>query len=92
MPDERDKGPSIPRSTDEESVEEKYPAVEDAADENVVIDTTSPEPLRDAKIEEPSEDPRLRETPRRTDGNFTAPKFGSAGSGGLEYEPGPEKD
>jgi hypothetical protein len=23
---------------------------------------------------------------------FTAPKFGSAGSGGLEDEPGPEKD
>lgn len=23
---------------------------------------------------------------------FTAPKFGSAGSGGLELEPGPERD
>jgi hypothetical protein len=92
MADERDKGPTIPRSTDEESAEEKYPAEEDATEENVVIDTTSTEPLRDAKIEEPSEDPRLRETPRRTDGNFTSPKFGSAGSGGAELEPGPERD
>ena len=31
--------------------------------------------------------------PRTTSGkNFTAPKFGSAGSGGLEIEPGPERD
>jgi hypothetical protein len=97
MADEKDKGPLIPRSTDEESVidesvEEKYAGEENVTDENVVIDTTSTEPLRNAKIEEPSDDPRLRETPPRTDGNFRAPKFGSAGSGGLEFEPGPEKD
>jgi hypothetical protein len=32
--------------------------------------------------------------PRRTttDGWLTAPKFGSAGSGGAELEPGPERD
>jgi hypothetical protein len=31
--------------------------------------------------------------PRTTSRNwFTAPKFGSAGSGGAEFEPGPEKD
>jgi hypothetical protein len=30
--------------------------------------------------------------PRTTRGKFTAPKFGSAGSGGAELEPGPEKD
>jgi YHS domain-containing protein len=30
------------------------------------------------------------EPPRTTTGNFTAPKFGSAGSGGLEFEPLPE--
>jgi len=31
--------------------------------------------------------------PRTTSGKFfTAPKFGSAGSGGLEIEPGPESD
>jgi hypothetical protein len=96
MADERDKGPLIPRSTDEETIEnaeEKYADDESAEDENIVIDTTSPEPLREAQIEEPSEDPRLREKPPRTDkGWFTAPKFGSAGSGGAELEPGPERD
>ena len=30
--------------------------------------------------------------PRTTSGKITAPKFGSAGSGGAELEPGPEKD
>jgi hypothetical protein len=27
-----------------------------------------------------------------TGDNFAAPKFGSAGSGGAEYEPGPKRD
>jgi YHS domain-containing protein len=31
------------------------------------------------------------EPPYTTTGKFTAPKFGSAGSGGLEYEPIPEQ-
>lgn len=30
--------------------------------------------------------------PRTTTNGITAPKFGSAGSGGAEFEPGPEKD
>jgi hypothetical protein len=30
--------------------------------------------------------------PRTTTGPITAPKFGSAGSGGAEIEPGPERD
>jgi len=30
--------------------------------------------------------------PRTTDGDLTAPKFGSAGSGGAELETGPERD
>jgi hypothetical protein len=30
--------------------------------------------------------------PRTTTGNITSPKFGSAGSGGAELEPGPERD
>jgi hypothetical protein len=29
--------------------------------------------------------------PRTTTGKITSPKFGSAGSGGLELEPGPER-
>ncbi|MDE3054628.1 MAG: hypothetical protein KGL38_03280 [Gemmatimonadota bacterium] len=34
----------------------------------------------------------MAEPPRTTTGKwFTAPKFGSAGSGGAEFEPGPER-
>ncbi len=43
----------------------------------------------------PKDDPTLREEPNpphTTTGFFTAPKFGAAGSGGLEIEPGLEKD
>ena len=29
---------------------------------------------------------------RTTTGRVTSPKFGSAGSGGAEFEPGPERD
>ena len=79
MADERDREPIIPRSTDEE---------------NTPIDTTSAEPLRKSKIEEPEKESSEDEPnpPRTTSGFFTAPKFGSAGSGGAEFEPGPEKD
>ena len=79
MADQRDKEPTIPRSTDEE---------------NEAIDTTSAEPLRKTKIEEPTTEDSGEEQnpPRTTRGNFTAPKFGSAGSGGAEFEPGPERD
>jgi hypothetical protein len=79
MADQRDREPTIPRSTDEE---------------NEAIDTTSAEPLRKPKIEEPTKEDSDDEQnpPRTTRGNFTAPKFGSAGSGGAEFEPGPERD
>lgn len=36
--------------------------------------------------------PTSPNTPRTTKGKWTAPKFGSAGSGGAEFEPGPERD
>jgi len=79
MADEKDTTPIVPKGTDEE---------------NTVIDTTSSKPLREAKIEEPEVEESREEPnpPRTTSGFFTAPKFGSAGSGGLEFEPGPEKD
>ena len=79
MADEKNAGPSIPTGADEE---------------NTVIDTTSSKPLREAKIEEPDVEESLEEPnpPRTTKGWFTAPKFGSAGSGGAELEPGLEKD
>jgi len=79
MADDRDREPVIPRSTDEE---------------NKKVDTTSAKPLTKAKVEEPvkEEDSAEQNPPRTTRGNFTAPKFGSAGSGGAEFEPGPERD
>jgi len=67
------------------------PRVEDPDDpENIVIDTTSTEPLREAKIEEPEIDSDDVDS-RGNRGKFTAPRFGSAGSGGAELEPGPER-
>jgi len=79
MADEKNTEPLVPRGTDEE---------------NTVIDTTSTKPLREAKIEEPDVEESREEPnpPRTTKGFFTAPKFGSAGSGGAELEPGPERD
>ncbi len=46
------------------------------------------------KITEPKGKAKERtpNPPRTTKGKITAPKFGSAGSGGLELEPGPEAD
>jgi P-type Cu+ transporter len=35
--------------------------------------------------------PERHEPPYTVTGKMTAPKFGSAASGGLEYEPGPER-
>ena len=44
-------------------------------------------PAADGRDDAPEANP-----PRTTTGKFTAPKFGSAGSGGAELEPGPERD
>jgi hypothetical protein len=43
------------------------------------------EPEDDAAADAPN-------PPRTTRGGITAPKFGSAGGGGAELEPGPERD
>jgi hypothetical protein len=80
MADEKGMEPKILRSTDEEALP---------------VDTASDEPLREAVVEpEKIDDDSLYggNPPRTTKGNFTAPKFGSAGSGGAEFEPGPERD
>jgi hypothetical protein len=77
---DRNREPIIPRSTDEE---------------NTPVDTASAESLRNAKVEEPKRDEEVEDEsnpPRTTSGWLTTPKFGSAGSGGAEFEPGPEKD
>ena len=51
---------------------------------------------RDEAIETPdaNDDPRTERPnpPRTTTGVWTSPKFGSAGSGGAELEPGLDKD
>ncbi len=88
MADEKNREPLIPRSTDEEN-----PALDTASAESP---RKQAEPLRKEKVEEPDVnivDPlHGGNPPRTTTGKFTAPKFGAAGSGGAEFEPGPERD
>ena len=78
MADERDRGPDIPRGTDEET------------------SRIGREPDPEVKIEEPRNPDQDQadgvNPPRTTSGGITSPKFGSAGSGGAEFEPGPERD
>lgn len=46
-----------------------------------------------ADVAAESADTASANPPRTTTGGwFTAPKFGSAGAGGAELEPGPERD
>lgn len=52
--------------------------------------TSDPDTGRDAAGERT--DAGEANPPRTTTGKMTAPKFGSAGSGGAELEPGPERD
>jgi hypothetical protein len=59
--------------------------------------TREPRSDESDEIEQPDETERApREEPpnppRTTTGKWTSPKFGSAGSGGAELEPGPERD
>ena len=65
--------------------DQKQPADKnDEADEVVPpVPDTTPDPVETI----PPNPPRTT-----TGGWFTAPKFGSAGSGGAELEPGPERD
>ena len=78
MADERDRGPDMPHGTDEEN------------------SRIGREPDPKVKIVEPRNPDQDQadgaNAPRTTSGGITAPKFGSAGSGGAELEPGPERD
>jgi len=50
---------------------------------------------RDDPLDRTEMDEEVKERPnppRTTTGVWTSPKFGSAGSGGAELEPGPEKN
>jgi hypothetical protein len=62
-------------------IEGQPPATPDEAEG----EAHTPAPERDA-------DDNLPNPPRTTTGKWTSPKFGSAGSGGAEFEPGPERD
>jgi hypothetical protein len=53
--------------------------------------TSSTEPKRDSP-EPDAPDKRRPNPPRTTTGWITSPKFGSAGSGGAELEPGVDVD
>lgn len=73
----RDSEPKIPIDSDELSGDEQR---KDKEQDKQAVGKDRPD-LRDKP-----------NPPHTTRGIFTAPKFGSAGSGGLEIEPGPEKD
>ena len=51
---------------------------------------TRPNPDLEDELDE-DRSARNPNPPRTTTGRMTSPKFGSAGSGGAELEPGPER-
>jgi hypothetical protein len=73
---EKDKEPDIPTDSDELAGDRQ-------------IDKSKEKQSARAADSDSREEPN---PPHTTWGIFTAPKFGAAGSGGLEIEPGPEKD
>jgi hypothetical protein len=56
-------------------------------DPKPVAATPVPRPVKDVSAEKSTPNP-----PRTTTGWITSPKFGSAGSGGAEFEPGTDLD
>jgi hypothetical protein len=73
----RDKAPEIPTDSDE------------IAGDRQRSDESKKKQSARTDDSESREEPN---PPHTTSGIFTAPKFGAAGSGGLEIEPGLEKD
>lgn len=57
----------------------------DAHDPPLDENADAPDRTKDSHDDRPN-------PPRTTTGVWTSPKFGSAGSGGAELEPGPERD
>jgi hypothetical protein len=83
--DERNKGADIPHGTDEESSRI-------GSEPNTRSRVEDPS-VRYPRDEDPAEGRRDEGNPQRTtSGGITSPKFGAAGSGGAELEPGPERD
>ena len=66
---------------------DKHPRPEDRDERDV----KRSDPLDAADNADDSTDDRPN-PPRTTTGVWTSPKFGSAGSGGAELDPGPERD
>jgi len=64
-------------------------SVPPAPNEGTPKDATNP--ATDA-VRDDDDDAIAPNPPRTKTGPFAAPKFGSAGSGGAELEPGPERD
>jgi hypothetical protein len=65
-----------------------------ARDKNSNRDVHEPELDETVETSDSTEESRTDRPnpPRTTTGVWTSPKFGSAGSGGAELEPGPERD
>jgi hypothetical protein len=61
----------------------------DSSREAIPSDADAPDPELDLDLN--VEDRRSPEPPHTTTRHMTSPKFGSAGSGGAELEPGPER-
>ncbi|HKO14880.1 MAG TPA: hypothetical protein VJU87_01520 [Gemmatimonadaceae bacterium] len=68
------------RAKKPDPVERRPPREPENAD-----DTLTAEELEHARAQKSN-------PPRTTTNGITSPKFGSAGSGGAELEPGPERD
>jgi hypothetical protein len=62
-----------------------------AGNEGTPRDATNNEPENREETELRDRGPDDVNPPRTTTGHITSPKFGSAGSGGAELEPGPPK-
>ena len=92
--------------TDREGAQEREELLEELEEnhERSKHEAANPERVepreRDAKTERETKKARGKDDadrdeanpPRTTTGFVTAPKFGSAGSGGAELEPGPKKN
>ena len=89
MDSDRSDGPLIARTTTETQMShaDESEALENGKESHDTKDTT------EASAPEDGADAIQPNPPRTTIGGwFTTPKFGAAGSGGLELEPGPERD
>jgi hypothetical protein len=79
---------ALTRIRSEPMATDKRPHPEDRDDR----DGQRSDPLAGSERTDDAETDDRPNPPRTTTGVWTSPKFGSAGSGGAELEPGPERD